>query len=101
MGPADQTSLDAVRRFLTDWAARIDARYVMVSLPPSFRYPDEGETATLIEKAVVPFCKESGLPFALMLGVRRGINPDLQLAGDGVGRAYASRSREISSHRAP
>jgi len=75
------------RRFLAEWARRLDAKYVMVSLPPSFRYPEGGETATLIREVVVPFCRESGLPFALMLGVRRAVNPALQLAGDGVGWA--------------
>jgi hypothetical protein len=59
----------------------------MVSLPPSFRYPDTGETATMIDNVVLPFCRESGLPFALMLGVKRAVNPALQLAGDGVGKA--------------
>ena len=27
-----------------------------------------------------------GLPLALMMGVKRGVNPALQLAGDGVGK---------------
>lgn len=84
LGPA---TFDGARRFLADWAKRLQARYVMVSLPPTFRYPEGGETATLIEQVVVPFCRESGLPFALMLGVTRAVNPALQLAGDGVGRS--------------
>lgn len=78
---------DGCRRFLAAWAKRIDARYVMVSLPPGFSYPDPGETGTLIQNVVLPFCRESGLPFALMLGVKRAVNPALQLAGDGVGRS--------------
>lgn len=78
------------RRFLLDWSRRFDARYAMVSLPPSFRYPDGGETATLIDRVVLPFCLETGLPFALMLGVKRAVNPALQLAGDGVGRSDLS-----------
>jgi len=39
----------------------------------------------LIEKAVLPHCREHGIPFALMLGVKRAMNPQLRLAGDGVG----------------
>jgi hypothetical protein len=80
-------SIDSVRRFLGDWARRIQARYLMVSLPPEFGFPGEEDCARLIERAVLPCCRESGLPFALMLGVRRAINPALQLAGDGVGRS--------------
>lgn len=80
-----QASFDGARRFLADQARRFQARYVMVSLPPTFRYPDDSDCATLIDQVVLPFCRESGLPFALMLGVKRAINPALQLAGDGVG----------------
>jgi hypothetical protein len=39
----------------------------------------------LITEAVLPHCREFGLPFAVMPGVRRGVNPDLKSAGDGVG----------------
>ena len=30
-----------VRRYLVDWAQRMDAGYMAISLPPTFRYPDE------------------------------------------------------------
>jgi hypothetical protein len=83
----DDRSFSGTRRFLADWARRIDAGYAMVSLPPGFRYPDPGPTATLIDQVVLPFCRETGLPFAMMLGVKRTVNPSLQLAGDGVGRS--------------
>jgi hypothetical protein len=76
-----------VRRFLADWTKRIQAKYLMVSLPPDFRFPDASLCAQLIEKAILPHCREFGLPFALMLGVKRAVNPTLRLAGDGVGAA--------------
>ena len=76
-----------VRRFLADWTKRISAKYLMVSLPPDFDFPEQTDCARLLEKAVLPHCRESGLPFALMLGVKRGVNPQLRLAGDGVGRS--------------
>jgi hypothetical protein len=63
----------------------MDALFVMVSLPPTFRYPDDTPAARLIEGAVLPFCRDNGLPFSPMLGPRRGVNPALQLAGDGLG----------------
>jgi hypothetical protein len=59
----------------------------MVSLPPSFRYPAESPEAWLIEQVVLPHCREHGQPFALMMGVKRAVNPLLRLAGDGVGRS--------------
>ena len=63
--------LSTVRRFLADWTERMDARYVMVSLPPDFDFPAKSITAQLIEQAVLPHCREYGLPFALMPGVKR------------------------------
>ncbi|MBJ8191965.1 glucuronate isomerase, partial [Bacillus cereus] len=36
----------------------------------------------LLDGAVVPVCRELGLPLALMVGVRRQVNPALRLAGD-------------------
>jgi len=75
-----------VRRFLADWSRRIHARYVMVSLPPDFVYPGEHLCARLMDTAVLPHCREFGLPFAMMPGARRAVNPQLRLAGDGLGR---------------
>lgn len=89
-GDLNQAGFDGARRFLWSWAKRLGARYVMVSLPPSFQYPDPGSTATLLDRVVLPFCQESGLPMALMLGVKRAVNPALHLAGDGVGRSDLS-----------
>ncbi|MCP5521536.1 MAG: glucuronate isomerase [Verrucomicrobiales bacterium] len=79
------TTFNEVRRFLRDWTARLNARYLMVSLPPDFAYPSHSDTAELLDGAVLPHCHDHGLPFALMLGVKRAVNPSLALAGDGVG----------------
>jgi hypothetical protein len=84
-GSPPQKTFDEVRRFLADWTQRTQARYAMVSLPPDFEFPARNITTQLLEKAVLPHCREHGQPLALMLGVRRAVNPQLQLAGDGVG----------------
>ena len=83
-------TFDEVRRFLADWTRKIDARYCMVSLPPEFAFPDETPAARLIAEAIMPHGREHGQPFALMIGVRRGANPALRLAGDSVGPADVS-----------
>lgn len=80
-----QKMADEIRRFLADWTKRMNARYVMVSIPPDFAFPANDITSQIVEKAVLPHCREFGLPFALMPGVRRAVNPQLRLAGDGVG----------------
>jgi hypothetical protein len=86
---------DAVRRFLSEWTRRIDSRYCMVSLPPSFSYPADSDCAWLLENAVLPHCREHGQPLALMFGVERAVNPALQLAGDGLGRSDLSALRNL------
>ncbi len=76
-----------IRRFLSDWVKRIDALYMAVSLPPDFDYPDKSDRSAVIEHCILPVAKEHGIPFAMMIGVKRGVNPALKLAGDGVGAA--------------
>ena len=80
---------DQVRRFLTDWLDRMKAIYVAVSLPPSFRYGESGDPFAdrFIEACLTPVCADRGLPFAMMIGSRRGVNPALGDAGDMVGKA--------------
>ncbi|MGH7969104.1 MAG: glucuronate isomerase, partial [Limisphaerales bacterium] len=82
---ASQNSFVEIRRFLQDWTKRINARYLMVSLPPQFSFPSNDATTRILKEAVLPHCREHGLPLALMPGVKRAVNPQLRLAGDGVG----------------
>ena len=94
---ADRTAKTAaeVRRFLADWTRRIRSRYCMVSLPPDFRYPADTDTNWLLDQAVLPHCREFNQPFALMMGVRRAVNPSLRMAGDGVGRSDLNALRDL------
>jgi hypothetical protein len=82
-----EQTLEEVRRFLSDWTAHLHPLYVMVSIPPTFAYPANTDTARLIEGAVLPHCAAHDLPFALMAGAKRAVNPALREGGDGVGRA--------------
>jgi hypothetical protein len=76
-----------VRRFLDEWIVRMRPLYMAVSLPDDFNYPTADARARLIREVVLPTARDHQLPFALMIGVRRGVNPALRAAGDGVGRA--------------
>ncbi|MBI3985930.1 MAG: glucuronate isomerase [Lentisphaerae bacterium] len=93
MGYAVDTSLSGktmseIRRYLNDWLVRLDARYMAISLPPTFRYPDVTSPLTdLMVKAVLPVARERNLPVAMMIGVKKLVNPELRLAGDSLGRA--------------
>ncbi len=94
-----ERTISGIRKFLEDWSHKIDAQYLMVSLPPSFCYPGDSECARIMETAVLPHCRENGLPFAMMPGVKRGVNPLLKLAGDGLASAcVASFGNLISAH---
>ena len=76
-----------VRAFLETWCKKMRPLYMAVSLPDTFRYPEDSVRSRLLTEAVLPVCGEFGLPMALMIGVRRQVNPALKLAGDASGRA--------------
>lgn len=78
-----------IRRFLEYWTKKMKPLYLMVSLSPDFNYPSSG-TAAMIDCAFLPHCRDFGLPFALMPGVRRAVNPALRQAGDGVGLSHVN-----------
>jgi hypothetical protein len=78
-------TLAEIRRFLADWARHIKALYLAVSLPPTFDYPEDSPRTKIIEACVLPVAREHNLPFAMMLGVKRQVNPALKLAADGAG----------------
>jgi hypothetical protein len=76
-----------VRRFLSEWCARMQPVYMAVSLPDTFTFPDDSIRSHLLAEAVLPACREFGIPLSLMIGVRYQVNPALRLAGDGAGKA--------------
>jgi len=80
-------SIPEIRRFLSDWTARMRPVYLACSLPDSFLYPNDSLGGRILEQAVLPACRESALPLSLMIGVRKQVNPRIRLAGDAVGRA--------------
>lgn len=83
----DEEGKNEVRRFLTDWIARMKPIYMAVSLTPDFRYPDGTAATLLLDECVLPVAREHNLPFAMMIGVKRQVNPSLRLAGDSVGKS--------------
>jgi hypothetical protein len=90
-------TFDEVRRFLADWTKRIDAQYCMVSLTPDFAFPAHTPTAQLIQNAIMPHGRDHGQAFALMIGVKRSVNPLLRLAGDSVGRSDIAAVENLCS----
>lgn len=81
----DRGDLEWIRSYVKEWAERLNAAYVAVSLAPDFDFLGESCPAIRLREAVLPTLESLGLPMALMLGVRRSVNPRLVTAGDGVG----------------
>src|SRR5579864_1384290 len=92
---AGARTLSEVRRFIVDWSTRMGAVYAAVSLPDTFRFPDNDVRTKLLIGAILPACRDLNVPLALMIGVRRQVNPSLQLAGDAAGKADLSAIENI------
>jgi hypothetical protein len=84
-----------VRRFLDEWIETMKPLYMAVSLPDDFEFPTGDTRNRIINEIVLPTAREHNLPFAMMIGVRRNVNPALRAAGDGLGRADVSAVERI------
>ncbi|MFQ5806059.1 MAG: glucuronate isomerase [Phycisphaerae bacterium] len=82
----DHSTKTAVKDFLRSWIDKMNAVYMAVSLPPDFRTDDGSERARLIADCVLPVAEAFRLPFAMMIGVKKRVNPALREAGDSVGK---------------
>ncbi|MCM3267211.1 glucuronate isomerase [Paenibacillus elgii] len=80
-------TLAEIRRFLKDWIARMNPLYMAVSLPNDFAYPEDSARVRIIDECIVPVAREAGIPFAMMIGVKRNVNPSLKDAGDSLGKS--------------
>jgi hypothetical protein len=82
-------TVSQVQRILSDWIDRMKAIYVAVSLPPEFKFPDPHNPSTdrVIRECLLPVLAERKLPWAMMIGSRMRVNPELRDAGDMVGKA--------------
>jgi hypothetical protein len=78
----DDDTTREVRRFLHDWCDRVNAIYCAVSLPPEFRVDGPFAQQSMLRDCILPVCEERGIPFAMMIGSRRNVNPPLKDAAD-------------------
>ena len=60
--------------------------YVAASLPPDFAYPDESPRSKVIDECLIPLLSERNIPFAMMIGVKRQVNPACGWRATGLGR---------------
>ncbi|KEQ27106.1 glucuronate isomerase [Paenibacillus tyrfis] len=90
-------TLAEIRRFLKDWIARMNPLYMAVSLPNDFAYPEDSARVRIIDECIVPVAREAGIPFAMMIGVKRKVNPSLKDAGDSLGKSDIGAVERIVS----
>jgi hypothetical protein len=83
----DDRTAESARRFLRHWIEYQDAIYVALSLPPEWRYRTGTIGDDVLEKVILPVCRERNLPFAMMIGASRAANPPLRDAADMVGQS--------------
>jgi len=88
--------LVGARAYIDTWCDRINPVYLMASTPFDFRYPappspdgaeassDDRRPKSLLVDVLLHTAKSRGLPVALKIGARRGVNPSIRSAGDGV-----------------
>ena len=86
----ESRSAPSIRRMLDQSIQLLNPVYIAASLPADFQYPSNDSREWLLDEVVLPTAKEHGLALTLMIGVRRGVNPGLREAGDGLGRADVS-----------
>ncbi|MBL8025060.1 MAG: glucuronate isomerase, partial [Fibrobacteres bacterium] len=78
-------SIANIRKFFEKWCDIIQPDYMAASMTPDFIYPSDTMLAKLVKEVVIPIAKERNYPVALMIGVRRLVNPALKMAGDSLG----------------
>ena len=94
---ADVSTISQTRVLLDHWIQRRNPVYMALSLPPDFAFPSEDARDRLLRKVILPAAKEHRLALTLMIGVRRGVNPQLRDAGDSLGRADVSAIERLCS----
>ena len=83
----DKNAITAVKDFLCAWIEKMNPVYIAASLPPDLSIDDGSDRAKTILECVLPIAHQYNLPFAMMIGVKKLLNPALRLAGDGIGKA--------------
>ncbi|MFW6062188.1 MAG: glucuronate isomerase [Planctomycetota bacterium] len=86
---------EKARQFLRDWSDKMDPVYMAASLPPDFRYPSGELSSRVVHEVVLPVAEELNLPMAMMIGVRKRVNPALRDGGDAVGVADVTAVQQL------
>ena len=85
--PSEAATAAEIRRFLTDWHEKLHSVvYGACSFPPQCAVHDlSSQEGAILHHAVLPALRELNLPFFMMPGPIRQLQPAWRDAGDGVG----------------
>ncbi|MFB5664288.1 glucuronate isomerase [Alteribacillus sp. HJP-4] len=90
-------SIKETQRFLEDWIGKMNPLYMAVSLPPTFAFPEDSDRGRIIRDCILPLGRKHNIAFAMMIGVKKQVNPALGDAGDFVGKADISAVQNLLS----
>ncbi|NLC69284.1 MAG: glucuronate isomerase, partial [Clostridiaceae bacterium] len=93
----DEAVLKEIRRFLAEWIDRMNPVYMAASLPPGFKVPEDSTRSRIVEECIIPVSREKNVPFAMMIGVKKLVNPGLRDGGDSVGKGDISTVEYLCS----
>jgi hypothetical protein len=87
--PSEQATISEIRRFIKDWHGKLhNVVYGACSFPPHCQVHDiSTQEGAVLHHSVLPTFKELGLPFFMMPGAIRQLQPTWREAGDGAGLA--------------
>lgn len=91
----DKASRAEICRFLEDWVDLLDPLYVAASLPDDFTVERKTKMTKVLKDCIIRVARERNLPVAMMIGVKRQVNPALRLAGDAVGKADVDQVMQL------
>lgn len=94
----NQPSIQEVQRFLNDWIELMNPLYVAVSLPSDFAFPEESDRGRIIRDCILPITRQHNIPFAMMIGVKKRVHPELHDAGDFLGKAAMEPLEHLLAH---
>lgn len=92
----NEKTFSELRRYLTNFVEKMNARYMAISLPPTFAYPSNDSISQLMANVVYPTAERLGIPSAMMIGVTRQVNPVLRDGGDSLGKWDVSSLERIA-----
>ena len=80
----DEGEIKVYREYLIEWIRKVKPVYFAVSFSDDFTNASDDSRSKIMNDLVIPLCREFKIALTLMVGAKRGVNPDLKDGGDSV-----------------